>query len=148
MRGIRIGKDVALRWEILTGGEALPLEGRDLVLELRDRYSRHELPFTTDGNVLTAVWRGTEQRYLGAVRLTLWENKGKPGQTAVDLCDAFRLVRCTCDETPPEPGSLGMSPIDLGTSGFDASPGSGECGCEVSTPADVIRMWEDIIGKE
>lgn len=147
MRKIRKGKDITLRWEILTGGEPLPLEGRDLTLLLKETYRTTELPFTIEGNMLTAVWRGTEHQYLGAVRLSLWENRGKDGQTVVDKCDAFSLVRCTCEETPSDDTSLKTATVDLGSSGFDASPGGG-CTCDSLTPEEVEGMWEEIINKD
>lgn len=65
MRKIRKGKDITIRWAILTQGEPLPLEGRDLLLELRERYQRTEIPFAVDGNVITAVWHGTDCASLG-----------------------------------------------------------------------------------
>ena len=35
MKHIRIGKDISLRWAITTDGAAIPLEGRDLTLEMK-----------------------------------------------------------------------------------------------------------------
>lgn len=95
----RIGKDLACRWSILTNGEPTPLEGRDLTLEIRDRTGvTRELPFETDGNAVMFCFEGTQQRALGQYIVTLWENKGVKGQTAVDNI-AFELVQYSWQES-------------------------------------------------
>ena len=40
MRKFRIGKDISFRWTILTNGEGVPLEGRDLRLAMTDPLKR------------------------------------------------------------------------------------------------------------
>ena len=53
MKQIRIGKDISLRWEITTDGEAMPLEGRDLTVELKSPIGKvSNIHFRVDGNVL------------------------------------------------------------------------------------------------
>ena len=99
-RHIRIGKDLKIRWPILTNGNAVPLEGRDLKLVLRTPTS-NELPvtFITSENVAEFTFRGVEQTRVGRYSLTMWENYGKDGQTVVDYCDAFTLVARSCEES-------------------------------------------------
>lgn len=99
MKKIRKGKDIAIRWAILTNGSAEPLEGRDLRVELKDPIGHVSImDATVDGSTLLMWFRGTEQTRYGVHRLTLWENYGKTGQTVVDNCNAFALVKCTDEE--------------------------------------------------
>ena len=93
MKSIRIGKDIAMTWTVTTNGEAISLEGRDLKLIMTEpKGSTIELPFTTSGNTVSMTYFGTAQKNCGTYSLTLWENYGKSGQTAVDKTKAFRLV--------------------------------------------------------
>lgn len=96
----RIGKDLKIRWPILTNGNAVPLDGRDLKLILRTPTS-NELPmaFVSSENVAEFTFRGVEQTRVGRYSLTMWENYGKDGQTVVDYCDAFTLVARSCEES-------------------------------------------------
>lgn len=96
---IRKGKDIVFRWSILTNGNALPLSGRNLTLEIITPYGRRiAMNYQTDGNTIIFKYRGTEQTMLGVHGITLWENKGEEGQTAVDISQAFKLVRTTEEE--------------------------------------------------
>ena len=52
MKKIRIGKDIVLRWTILTNGEAIPLDGRNLKLFIIDCIgNKTEMDFTVSGNI-------------------------------------------------------------------------------------------------
>ena len=96
---IRKGKDIVFRWSILTNGNALPLQGRDLTLEIVNPYGRRiAMNYQTDGNTIVFKYRGTEHTMLGVHGITLWENKDEEGQTAVDISQAFELVRTTEEE--------------------------------------------------
>lgn len=96
---IRKGKDIVFRWSILTNGNALPLSGRNLTLEIITPYGRRiAMNYQTDGNTIIFKFRGTEHTMLGVHGITLWENKGEDGQTAVDISNAFALVRTTEEE--------------------------------------------------
>lgn len=120
MRKIRIGKDIEIRWTILTNGSAVPLDGRDLRLQVASLLSGPvELGFSIEGeerNIVIATFRGTEQKKIGSYRITLWENFDKDGQTAVDYCEAFALVSTTCEETEHTAGDLETETVDLGSS--------------------------------
>lgn len=123
MRKIRIGKDIAVKWVILTNGTPQSLEGRDLLLVLADPFGNRSTPaFSVDGNTVSFTYRGTEQRILGTYRLTLWENYGKSGQTAVDACEAFGLVRFTCLEGECGASSIRTESVDIGTSDMQLNP--------------------------
>lgn len=99
MKKIRIGKDIIVKWNILTNGEPISLEGRDLYLELIDplKFCK-KIDFNVNVNEISFILSGTEQKRTGTYSLTLWENYGIQGQTAVDCCEAFALVDKTCNE--------------------------------------------------
>lgn len=119
MKRIRIGKDIEIKWSVTTNGERRPLLGRDLRLVMHHTYlGDMPLPFNiseSDAEMIVAHFRGVEHRSTGKYRLTLWENFGKDGQTAVDCCDAFELVATTCEETDHAPGDLDIFTVNLGT---------------------------------
>ena len=99
MKRIRLGKDIKIHWPIMTKGEQVTLEGRDLHLVLHlPSCMEPPLHFEPQGNIAVFTISGNMQKQLGAYRLTMWENKDKSGQTAVDYCDAFELVPTTCME--------------------------------------------------
>lgn len=123
MKSYRIGKTLKIRWGILTGGKSEPLSGRDLRLEIAtgSRF-RRDVSFEADGSVAEFVFQGSEQRYVGAYTVTMWENRGKENQTVVDRCDAFCLVACSCEESAEsadEP-NLDVETLELGTSNLEA----------------------------
>ena len=123
---IRIGKDISLRWAILTDGAAIPLEGRDLLVEIKSPYSVvSSIPFRVDGNVLIMTYYGYKQKYVGEYSLTLWENKGKPGQNVVDAIRAFKLVRTSPEEEDFTGGDLQVESVDLGTANLEILSGGG-----------------------
>ena len=110
----RIGKDLTIRWPIKTNGQPASLAGRQLTLELYDCLgSRRQLPFTIECNAVVTKFFGTTQNRLGKYRLTLWENKGTQGQTAVDACDAFELVPYTFLEKHDTPSDLTVDTSEL-----------------------------------
>ena len=126
MKHIRIGKDISIRWEITTDGAAVPLEGRDLTLEMKSPIGKVIiLPYRVDGNVLSMTYYGYEQTVVGEYSLTLWENKGKPGQNVVDAIRAFKLVRTSPEEADFIGGDLQVESVDLGTANLEILSGGG-----------------------
>jgi hypothetical protein len=96
---VRIGKDIKIKWAVLTDGSALPLNTEELTLELVGPNGKNlGLDFEVEGNVLTAMFYGKDQKCTGDYTLTLWKNKGKEGQTVVDKLSAFSLVRYSTQE--------------------------------------------------
>lgn len=122
MRSYRIGKTLKIRWGILTGGKSEPLSGRDLRLEIAtgSRFRRN-VPFEADDSVAEFLFQGSEQRYVGAYTLTMWENRGKENQTVVDRCDAFCLVACSCEESAESADgpNLDVETLELGSSNLE-----------------------------
>lgn len=126
MKHIRIGKDISLRWAITTDGASIPLEGRDLTLELKSPIGKVIiLPYRIEGNVLAMTYYGYEQSVVGEYSLTLWENKGKPGQNVVDAIRAFKLVRTSPEEEDFTGGDLQVESVDLGTANLEILSGGG-----------------------
>lgn len=121
---IRRGKDILIRWTILTAGTDLPLEGRDLKLELITPGATHHpiTDLTTQDNTLLARISGTLLTACGAHGLTLWENQGKEGQTATDKIPAFILVPTTHQETPAATtADLETETLDLATDNLSST---------------------------
>lgn len=114
IRDIRIGNDLAIRWSILTNGEAKSLEGRDLTLTLWHPHGKRVLTdFTVRDNTLTWVFPGRDQRYTGEYILTLSENRGEPGMATVDQ-QGFRLVaRMFGTNGLSEPEELELTTADM-----------------------------------
>lgn len=113
---IRVGKDISLVWTILTEGMPEPLEGRELRLDVTDPSGAvTTVPFSVTENKVGFSLYGKDLAKTGAYTLTLWENKGKEGQTAVDCVSAFRLVENTLLEDDEEEGSnMRAATVDLG----------------------------------
>ena len=114
MKRIRIGKDIEIHWPILTNGEQVALEGRDLKLFVH-LPSHMDIPvdFTTEGNTAIFTISGTMQKSIGVYRLTMWENLQKSGQTAVDYCKAFELVPTTLLEGGEDESNLTTETVNL-----------------------------------
>lgn len=120
MRKIRIGKDIVIKWTILTNGEAVSLEDRNLKLFIIDNFGyKKELEYSVSGNNVESLFKGIEQKRIGTYRLTLWENYQKENQSVVDYCDAFRLVGTTCEENDDVSGIQTKAIINLEASNFE-----------------------------
>lgn len=96
---IRKGKDLTIRWEVTTNGEATPLADRNLKLRIGTPAGRTIWPeFTTEGNTLQFTFSANQQTRLGDHTLTLIENMGQSGQTVVDCPDIIQFVATTQQE--------------------------------------------------
>lgn len=121
---IRIGKDINIRWEILTDGEPRPLEGRTLALYIQDYTRRRtEIPFTIAGNALLVSLRAAQLTRLGEYVLTLVENEDEEGQTAVDAKPAFTLVEYTTEEDDAADPDLEVEQVTLATANLTKAGG-------------------------
>ncbi len=138
MRRIRIGKDIAMRWTILTDGQPTDLANRKLLIEARASNGRvYELEYTTEKNTAIFTFLGKEQRFTGNYTITLWENKGEEKQNVVDKVSAFSLVRSTDEEdnSADAENNLEVETIDLGTTDFTLMGGE-------NTPVDIFSGTE------
>lgn len=130
MRKIRIGKDIVIRWSILTNGEPADLIGRNLSLELHNISTRDtkDVEFQVEDNAIIYTFKGIEQTSTGKYGFTLWENKGQELQSVIDSCEAFQLVSYSCCEEGEiqNPIILTTSEIEIFTRGLlDGDSGSG-----------------------
>ena len=138
MKRIRIGKDIAMRWTILTDGQPTDLANRKLLIEARAANGRvYELEYTTEKNTAIFTFLGKEQRFTGNYTITLWENRGEEKQNVVDKVSAFSLVRSTDEEdnSADAENNLEVETIDLGTTDFTLMGGE-------NTPVDIFSGTE------
>lgn len=119
MEKIRLGNDIEMRWSIFTrdGDNKVPydLEGRSLTLSVVNRKGESEIEFFAEGNIVTGVFRGRDQKILGKHGVILRENNGEDGMRTVDACDAFELVACSCEEALGSPGTIQLFHLTFDT---------------------------------
>lgn len=119
MDKIRLGNDIEMRWSIFTrdGDNRVPydLEGRALTLSVVSRKGESEIEFFAEGNIVTGVFRGRDQKILGKHGVILRENNGADGMRTVDACDAFELVACSCEEALGSPGTIQLFHLTFDT---------------------------------
>lgn len=121
---IRIGKDICLRWTILTNGEETSLDGRNLKLYLSDYTRRRvEVPFESYGNTAIITLRASQLKRLGEYVLTLVENEGQDGQTIVDAKPAFTLVEYSTEEDDDAAPDLEVEQVTLETANLTTAGG-------------------------
>jgi len=95
---IRIGNDITVKWRIsiLTPDgtyQDYTLDGRKLTLYLGNHAGKARMyDFSVDGNVLTWIFRGKDQKSTGRYYLTLVENEGQDNMHTVDSCEVFCLT--------------------------------------------------------
>lgn len=149
MKRIRIGKDISMRWEITTDGVAIPLDGRDLTVEIKSPAGiENNIPYRIDGNILIMTYYGYEQKRTGEYSITLWEKKGKLGQNVVDVIRAFELVRTSQEENDFVGGDLQIESVDLGTGNFDILTEGGYRAINIDTlQAEALEDSVNIKGK-
>lgn len=119
MEKIRLGNDIEMRWSIFTrdGDNRVPydLEGRALTLSVVNRKGESGIEFFAEGNIVTGVFRGRDQKILGKHGVILRENNGEDGMRTVDACDAFELVACSCEEALGSPGTIQLFHLTFDT---------------------------------
>lgn len=112
----RIKKNLGIVIHVLTNGEAISLEGRDISVERVNPYGQRAFVegIEMQDNRIAFTFRASEQNKLGVWKFIVWENYGKDGQTVVDRERALQLVASTDLETPAghEPG-LDVDRVDL-----------------------------------
>ena len=108
----RVNIDYTVSWaNILTNGEPLSLVGRDIRLQLTNPQYRSVFVDVDIVNETTVQfkWRAAGQR-LGKYSLTLWENYGTSGQSALDLIYFVDFVATTDEADPQAEGDLQLEP--------------------------------------
>ena len=98
MKNYRLGNTITVKWTIMTAtGTAYNLNVSNL--ELFAVVPNHAIKvddFSVEGNVITWTFMGTDQKFTGPYTLTLIENRGQSTMMTVDYCNAFGLVRWSC----------------------------------------------------
>ena len=98
MKNYRIGNTITVKWTLKTeDGSPYALDAQSIELYATSPNHKTKIKdFTTSNNVLTWIFGGDDQKYLGPYTLTLVQNRGKVGMVTVDSCDAFCLVQWSC----------------------------------------------------
>ena len=127
-RKIRIGNTILAKWHVTTNKQELPLFGRNLTLEMKKPNGEVvSMPFTiTDTNIVNLTYEGKDQDMLGKYSLTLWENRGETNQHVVDACNAWQLVKCSCEADEQEIPNLVLEVVEL------------EGDIDVNTPSNAV----------
>ena len=115
---IRIGKDFTVVWSIYRRTadkrEAYDLTGLNLTLHLQNAYRTEEIKdFSVEGNTITWVFRGRDQKSIGSYSLVLIQNNGEDGMMTIDKVNAFMLVAHTKDETGNNEGAVKIQTVRL-----------------------------------
>lgn len=139
----RIGCARLVKWTVLTNGELIPFEGRNISLCLRTpRNEEVEVEnWATDFATILYQFDAQiqEQHGTGVYSLTLYENKGEENQTAVDTCNFIRLVDCTC-KADQEPDDMVTEEQELETATLEVlSRGSGG-----DIPPEIYQQLADL----
>ena len=119
---LRIGNTFNLKFTITSAGTPYDLRDKNLLLVVKNKIKNTEVilhcpAFSITGadhNVIFWTFQGNEQVYTGKYMLTLYENKGLDNMLAVDCCDAFELVNCSCDtDNETSCGNVEVETIEL-----------------------------------
>lgn len=102
MEKIRKGNDIEIQWAIYVGKgfNEVPydLTGKNLTLYLKDSFGLIEVEdYSVQGNIISFVFWGKDQKRTCIYSITLVENEGMEGMHTVDECEAFSLVNHSCE---------------------------------------------------
>lgn len=92
------GNDVSVLWRINEAGPngtsaPYDLTGKDLSVEIKNGMKTLSVAeLTTDGNLLSFIYYGKDQKGPSKPEFTLWENRGKAGQRRLDHVGVLELV--------------------------------------------------------
>lgn len=96
MKRIRIGNDILIKWTIMREGQPEDLSGKELKLIMHSPGRSKEVEdYQIDGNVISWIFYGKDQKFADIYSFTLIENDGEKGMFTVDACDALMLVKCS-----------------------------------------------------
>lgn len=92
IRKKRLGTTLSCHVSVITNGQELSLDGRDITVLLVNPLGVCMLVDATfSGNIASFVYEGNQQRYTGVYRVEVYENFEKVSQSVFDK-DAFELV--------------------------------------------------------
>lgn len=94
MERIRLGNNIAISWALYDlNGKLHSLEGKDIQLYVSCGGLKQAVTdYTIQGNVVSWVFLGTEQKKVGLYKLILVETDSLSGAQCIDVAEAFRLV--------------------------------------------------------
>lgn len=100
MKRIRIGNDISIAWAIMAkDGRPFELNKKGVSLYLKNYVRKEKLhDFSIEGNVITWVFYGKEQKNTGTYSLELVLNEDAKHMVTTDVCDFVQLVACSCKE--------------------------------------------------
>ena len=94
MERIRLGNNIAISWALYDlNGRVHSLDGKDIQLYMSCGGLKQAVTdYTIQGNVVSWVFLGTEQKKVGLYKLILVETDALSGAQCIDVAEAFRLV--------------------------------------------------------
>ena len=97
---IRIGNDIEIKWEVFTGPMGLDpvsFDGKNVTVYVKSKYITHEVQdVKITENSLNFFFYGKDQLFAGVHSIELVVNDGEKGMLTIDECNAFELVKHTC----------------------------------------------------
>jgi hypothetical protein len=97
MKSIRIGNDINVAWSLMRDDAPFLLDKETISLFLHTPFGRMELTdYSVEGNVISWVFFGKNQKAIGKYSLILVINKDKEGMITTDACDFVNLVDISC----------------------------------------------------
>lgn len=130
MQKIRIGKEFTARWVVTVNGEKTDLNSLSItVLMVYPSRRKKKMDFSIEGDELVIPVNRLLQTEEGIYTFELWVNKDSEGQSVIDYCNAFCLVKRSCQESDEQTGSdvkleqeivLSTSNIQMGVTGKSA----------------------------
>lgn len=130
MQKIRIGKEFTARWGVTVNGEETDLNSLSItVLMVYPSRRKRKIDFSIEGDELVIPVNRLLQTEEGIYTFELWVNKDSEGQSVIDYCNAFCLVKRSCQESDEQTGLdvkleqeivLSTSNIQMGVTGKSA----------------------------
>lgn len=118
MKRIRKGNDIEVKWSIYkdVDGVTSPyiMDRKNIKLYLNTPSNVVEITdFYITDNIINWLFKGSLQKSSGNYQMTLVENDGKINMRTIDVCNAFRLVNCSCDEGGKDESTVSTSTVLL-----------------------------------
>lgn len=148
MEKIRIGNDIGIRWEIFAkvGDNISPYDLTDKRIDLYvvNPYRKMQIDeFIVNGNAVEFTFLGMVQKYIGRYHLLMVENDAEVGMHTVDECDAFELVRCSCDE-----GGDSESRVEIANLSFSSAITIGGGGGSIEIDAEMSDTSDNAVANK
>lgn len=97
MKSVRRGNDISVTWSLFQDGNPFFAEGQDIAIYLDSAFKKEKITtFTVNGNVLSWIFWGKDQKTTGRYSLRLVLNENKPCMATVDQCDFVNIVTSSC----------------------------------------------------